>query len=537
MNLFITTETTSDSLFQSAIKMQLAVFAVFLLLRLSSVFVVKTWFVPDEYWQSLEVAHKLSFGYGHMTWEWSKGIRSYMHPMSIAAVYQALAWLGLDQVDYLVIAPRVCQAVLSAFSDYCFYRWSNRSKWSIFLIATSWFWFYTATRTLLNTVETCLTTMALSIYPRHYHADSHKFLWIVALLCFIRPTAAILWLPLCIIHMRKSIHSVIELLIKRYVPIAAVVGAVAIALDSYAYGHFIMTPFEFFKFNVLENVGSFYGTQPWHWYLSAGLPTILGPSIVPFVFAAIQTLRNRHTYPDRFNLLIATFFTLIVYSSLAHKEFRFILPLLPICLHITADSLKNWSGSASRLTIWIVALSLLIFNAIPAVYLSWIHQRGSNDIMTSVERIAREYRDQEGNSAKFIFLMPCHSTPFYSHVHQNVSLRFLTCEPDFNGNANYADEADQFYAEPAAWLRSHLLIYPKSAVPTHAVLFDSLQPQITEFLSNYDLIETVKHSEFADGRIGHNVLLFQRKKDKPTTKPRKPKEETHTTPTGVHNEL
>lgn len=40
----------------------LYVFALILAVRLASVFIVQTYFVPDEYWQSLEVAHKLTFG-------------------------------------------------------------------------------------------------------------------------------------------------------------------------------------------------------------------------------------------------------------------------------------------------------------------------------------------------------------------------------------------------------------------------------------------------------------------------------------------
>jgi len=35
---------------------------------------VRTAFNPDEYWQSLEVAHNLVFGYGHLTWEWAQGL-------------------------------------------------------------------------------------------------------------------------------------------------------------------------------------------------------------------------------------------------------------------------------------------------------------------------------------------------------------------------------------------------------------------------------------------------------------------------------
>lgn len=114
---------------------------------------------------------------------------------------------------------------------------------------------------------------------------------------------------------------------------------------------------------------------------------------------------------------------------------------------------------------------LLIFSALPAMYLSLIHQRGTIDIMRSIEHVAREYRDDAGHCAKFLILMPCHSTPLYSHVHQkNVTLRFLTCEPNFNNNKSYRNEAEQFYINPAAWLQSNILLHSKLTWPTHVVL-------------------------------------------------------------------
>jgi Alg9-like mannosyltransferase family len=44
----------------------------------------RTYFQPDEYFQSLEPAHVLVFGYGHLTWEWLA-----VHPIR-SAVYPAL---------------------------------------------------------------------------------------------------------------------------------------------------------------------------------------------------------------------------------------------------------------------------------------------------------------------------------------------------------------------------------------------------------------------------------------------------------------
>lgn len=78
------------------------VFAVFLLVRLSAVFLVQTFFVPDEYYQSVEIAHKLVFGYGHLTWEWHQGIRSYGYPLIFAVLFKILKIFSLDSPQAVV---------------------------------------------------------------------------------------------------------------------------------------------------------------------------------------------------------------------------------------------------------------------------------------------------------------------------------------------------------------------------------------------------------------------------------------------------
>lgn len=72
-------------------------------------------------------------------------------------------------------------------------------------------------------------------------------------------------------------------------------------------------------------------------------------------------------------------------------------------------------------------------------------------------------------------------------------MRFLTCEPNFNKQANYLDEADAFYTNPASWVRSHFPVYPKSALPSHIILFDNLQSKLTDFLVNYKEIHSTFH--------------------------------------------
>ncbi len=75
-------------------------FAVRVLLAL----ITRTFFQPDEYYQALEPAHFLVFGYGDLTWEWTSKppIRSILYPALSVPVYWVLKILSLDQSFLLV---------------------------------------------------------------------------------------------------------------------------------------------------------------------------------------------------------------------------------------------------------------------------------------------------------------------------------------------------------------------------------------------------------------------------------------------------
>lgn len=57
----------------------------------------RTFFQPDEYFQSLELAHHLVFGYGNLTWEWlaPNPIRSIVYPALNVPIYWLLKVSGL----------------------------------------------------------------------------------------------------------------------------------------------------------------------------------------------------------------------------------------------------------------------------------------------------------------------------------------------------------------------------------------------------------------------------------------------------------
>ncbi|KAL5988042.1 Mannosyltransferase aptg1 [Asimina triloba] len=89
---FVSREKPDSFLFSSPKR----ILALCLAFRAVNALLVRTYFNPDEHWQSLEVAHRIVFGYGHLTWEWKKGIRSYLHPLIFALLYKILAFCGMD---------------------------------------------------------------------------------------------------------------------------------------------------------------------------------------------------------------------------------------------------------------------------------------------------------------------------------------------------------------------------------------------------------------------------------------------------------
>lgn len=470
------------------------------------VYIVQTWYVPDEYWQSVEVAHKNVFGYGHLTWEWTRGIRSYIYPAFLASVFSALKYFHLDSVNAVVYGPRILQAVLSAIGDYSFVRWyrvQNRGHglWALFSLTTSWFWLYCGSRTLINTFEATLNTIALNLFPwneSRMHKNSSTFLWFVATACMIRPTAVIIWFPLCIYHLVISYHNV-TVVVKDYILIGLTVITAGTLLDTYFYGRIIFTPLCFLEANIMDSISAFYGTHPSYWYLTVGIPVVLGCHLVPFLFGAFSALtQNRGSI--EMVLVYVSVWTVAILSLVPHKEFRFLLPLFPMFIYTESSFLSRWSRKARRSTLWVVTVGMILANVALLGYFGLVHQRGTLDVM-------KVLTDTNTKNTNVLFLMPCHSTPLYSHLHMRIQVRFLTCEPDFTGNPHYRDEADVFYADPEKWLLHN---YSSNDNVSHIIIYDNLYPKITNFLNqyNYKLNSSLFHTFHPSGRVGKYVEIY-----------------------------
>ncbi|KAM6425892.1 GPI mannosyltransferase 3 isoform 2-T2 [Liasis olivaceus] len=477
--------------------------ALSLALRLACCLSVRTSFVPDEYWQSLEVAHRAAFGYGSLTWEWAEGLRSPLYPLLFAGLYKALQLLAKDEAPLLIWLPRVFQAVLAAFADVKLYSLAQRldnaetAKWVYFCQLCSWFTWYCCTRTLSNTMEAVLTTFALFYYPMEgaNMESSRHYLALVALACVIRPTAAVLWAPLLLWHFGKESNKR-RLLWGACLPVGLIALGGSLVVDRVFFGKWVVVPLNFLKFNVLHDLATFYGSHSWHWYFTQGLPVVLGPHLPFFLHGCFNAPRKHRVF------LVVVLWTVAAYSILRHKEFRFIYPILPICMLFCGHSLarlKRWRRAAVSF--------LLSSNLLLALYTGLVHQRGTLDVMVYLRELCSPSAQGQ---ASVLLLMPCHSTPFYSHIHCPLQLRFLQCPPDLTGRTNYLDEAGLFYSRPLQWLSEE---FPNATqLPSHLVFFNVLEQEISPFLisNNYVKAAMFFHTHLPQGRVGSHIYVFKK---------------------------
>ncbi|XP_075216622.1 phosphatidylinositol glycan anchor biosynthesis class B [Lycorma delicatula] len=511
---------------------------IMIALRVIYMFIVRSYFVPDEYWQSLEIAHKTVFGYGYVTWEWKEEIRSFFYPSCFTVLYKVLEILHLDYVGLLITLPRLIHIILSSVADVYFWLWLktmlnktaviNRKKlyWTYGMWIMCLFVNFCSSRTLTNTAELNFSTIALYYYPWNVKFCQKKqmFIWFVGLACLIRPTAAIQWLPLCIYNIVSNPNP-FRYVCTVYLNVICKIALFSILIDLLFYKKLVLTPLNFILYNGQYNVGMHYGIHSWFWYIIIGIPVMLGPVFIFFYFIVFRISKfagfcfykyifrsdvtGRETFSKIDILLCFTvIWTIFWYSVVPHKEFRFILPLAPVMFYLSSICLDLQPTKHRFYKILFVSLTLgtVIINVVGLVYLGLWHQVGPLSVISKLAIIAKE-NPKESN---FLFLMPCHSTPLYSHIHVNVTTRILTCEPNLKNEPNYKDESDIFFDAPVKWLDEYFSTKDNCTIPSHIIFFSNLKPVIKSFLSHYKYSESdiFFNAHITQGRQSQFIEIF-----------------------------
>ena len=430
------------------------VFGIAFGLRLAAAVALPNIHHPDEIFQSLEQAYRAVFGYGIVPWEFRDGARSWLLPGLLAGPMWLGNWLAPGTGAYRVLALALV-AALTASTASLGYAWGRRfgephAVLAAVILATWFELVYFGAKAFAEVIASCFLfagVFAASARP----ADARPrraFLTGVLLSCafvfrfHLAPAIALaaLW------HCRAEMRNLwLPLLAGAAIPLA-ILGLTDWMTWSIPFGSIIRN----FTANILEGRSQFYGVSPTYWYLQQ-LVHYWGVAAVAIVALAVWGAR-RDPLP-----VLAAAVIVLAHSVIAHKEYRFIYPALPLLLFSAAlgsAECCRWIASVRQrldrrhslaaLAIFAWLLASLALATSDAMRPEWSRGRGGLEAMSHAGMRAQCGVALEGIVWAW--------TGGYSSLHRNLPVHELDPRHSGDWNTRVFDAwiAPRTAAEPAA---------------------------------------------------------------------------------------
>jgi hypothetical protein len=351
---------------------------------------------PDETFQYLEQAHRLVFGNGLIPWEYIVGTRSWFFPGLLAGVMEIGRIFG-NSPEVSAMSVATFMSVLSLLPVICGFLWGWRIAGFPGALAAgvlNAFWFevvYFSPHALSENLAADSLVLGLYLVYPGIAASRKNLFWggvFLGLSLILRvqlgPAIAVGAIAICGMSFRA-----------RYLPL--IVGAaIPILLSGLLDALTWDWPFQSMALNlwvnVMEGVAAGFGRAPFYQYLSLEV-TYWSGAFVLILSLAFYAGR-------RLPVLLAVAATIfIVHSLLAHKEYRFIYPALPLIMtlvgigsaQIAGRLIKDVSSTGVRLfALWGLPLFWIATSLILArgreFYPLWYSNRGSIKAMRIVDR-------------------------------------------------------------------------------------------------------------------------------------------------------
>lgn len=349
---------------------------------------------PDEHYQILEFAWaKLGRApFSSLPWEYAERIRPALQPAIAAALIRIFELAGrfnpfvvtfvLRLVSGLLglwVTAALCARVVPSLRD----EWLRR-----FALAGSLFFWIAAPAHVRFSAENwggiwlfagiCLVLDALDgddVAPTHRAVLSAAAgaAWAVAFQCRFQVGFALVGIACWLVLMRRASWRLVAAIVAG----GLVVAAANTCLDRWFYGAWVCTPLNYFRANIIEGRAASFGTSP-AWMTVMPLLTALG---LPFSIAFVLTIVAGAWYARRHILVWTIVPFVIAHAMVAHKEARFMAPVLyglvPLIAvsfdalpRAVADLVSRWRrrplGRLVRTAMWTAnAAALVVVTALP----------------------------------------------------------------------------------------------------------------------------------------------------------------------------
>ena len=433
-------------------------------LRMSTALTDAGIYWPDEIYQSFEPAHKLVFGYGVIPWEFIEGARTWVLPGLVALLLKLSSMFGGDSPTVYIPLVKSVFVLVSMVTVAGVYRLSQvinddespgaelasaaaASVWA--LCAAS---LYFAPRAMTENASAATVVWGLALLLDKRSVGSRRLVVIGASLLGLSVLFRLQCVVFCVgilvilaMQSRKQVAAAAS-----WKLVLAVLGGWAVfygVLDAITwhdapntrFGGLFHSVFVYVRFNLIEGQGARWGTAPWQYYAKHLWSTMPAVTLVLAV-ASVVALRRTP------GLVFTVVAFVAIHAAVAHKELRFLVPVLPvICAFV------GWAlFSAARVPLLKIALPTTVgVSALSAYGASsltmgdvgaYVDQRPASSAwgdFANVNRLMIEAGKRDDLCGLRIDIAHLAWTGGSTYVHRRVPLYMPGYPPD-RGHFNYA---------------------------------------------------------------------------------------------------
>lgn len=311
-----------------------------------------------NYWEPL---HYMVHGFGLQTWEYAPrfALRSYAFLLPYAAVARAAARLSVSKIDAFY-AIRATQALVHAFAETALYdstvfRFGKpRARAALALMIASPGTFRAAGEVLPSSFAMVVLTFAFAR-------------WLVgefdgAVVC-IAVASLLGWVYVVVLGIPIALHYIYRrgppVFLKSAIGIAVPLVLVMLRVDYRYYNKLVLVPLRHILYNVFPVKGAgpdIFGVEPWSYYpinLVLNHP-VAAPLAMLFPLQALLHLLGAGVWGtgkeafSRALFLSPMYILIVMFSSIPHKEERFLVPVYPLIALVAGVSLCDWLSFFTR---------------------------------------------------------------------------------------------------------------------------------------------------------------------------------------------
>ena len=288
---------------------------------------------PDEHFQIIEFAGlKGGWNTGNdLAWEYDAQIRPILQPMIALSLFNFSKLIGVESPFDLAMILRLLTAAFSLICITAFIqsiRSSIKPEYLIVLIITSFLlWFLPAINIRFSSETWAGLTMLLSVAlinraetKKTIHFFIIGLLWgltfefrfqMAIILCSV-----FLWLILIKKETWKNLAFILSGLV--------LIILACTLLDSWFYGNWVFTPWNYFYTTIINSDPDQFGTSPWYFYIEQlfNRPTPLIGFILLFSIITLTIFKPKYI------TIWCIIPFIFIHSLIPHKELRFLFPIV-----------------------------------------------------------------------------------------------------------------------------------------------------------------------------------------------------------------